>query len=813
MKKIAIGNSIYVNINNSIIEIDQIDIKETINSNFNFEIVRDDVVLKTVEFPLIEQELFAGDYLDLGGIHRKSTGEIEQYTADQLIAFQNMTHINVSKGGFYVRLSNTNAILKLHYYAKDERDKQIYVLNKNEELIAVFNVDDEDPIFNPRIRETQNAEAVFTFSISPNNPKWKEINNPENLYVVDGKVFSTNFEGCFQEFVAESNEDYIAVTAYERQKLLSRRYVKAWNSETGFEKIDTFMVVVLSGGDLPLRNNDLYVNSNHLPGTSGYALDALLFGTDWITGTCDVEGIFDFETDQVDIYENILKVQQMWGGILVFDSYNKVVHHRDETKWLPYEGYEVKYKKNMQSLEKLYNNKIITKLCPLGEGGLNIKSINDGSEWLTNFDYTDSILEGIENNPDIIDPEQLKAWGERKLKDLCKPRKELTVQVILLYQVEGYELEEIDLNHVVDVINFGGSEKEIEQLRVVGYDYGVWDYSDAIVDLSDVTLESTDIFKQTVSATNSINNGTLNSKKVVNFFKNGQSVSTSIKEIDKTIEETKSEMWKADDEIGARLTKTESGMNTLSNEIVEQKSIIESLKMTIEGLTNELTKTGGSNLIRNSVGAFGNEYWEGTIEQYVNTDVMSNNESKSSIRLNSGSIFQEVLNLKNGEYNISFNYKNLVALATTTVAIDGEEYALDGTVNVWTAFEKTIKITDSNFDIKFTSDTDNSCLISDLILIIGSKRQYWSQNANETNTDTVKIGEGITILSTKYSTKFKADANGTRITDKDNDSDVKAEFTDKGMITEELVVKGPAEINMLLIQEIDSQAWLTGLGG
>ena len=813
MKKIVIGNVVYININNSVIEIDQINIQDTISSSFNFEIVRDEVVLKTVEFPLVDQELLAGDFLDYNGIHRAATGELENYTEDQVIAFQNMTNINVSKGGFYVRLSNTNAILKMHYYAKDEKDEQIYVLNKNEELIAVFNVDDEEPIFNPRIQLTQNAESVFTFSISPNNPKWEILKNPENLYVADGRVFSTNFEGCFQEFIAESNEDYIAVTAYERQKLLSRKYVRAWNSETGFEKIDTFMVVVLSGGDLPLKNNDLYVNSNHLPGTSGYALDALLYGTDWTTGTCDVEGTFDLETDQVDIYENILKVQQMWGGILVFDSYNKIVHHRDETKWLPYNGFEVRYEKNMQSLEKLYNNKIVTKLCPLGEGGLNIKLVNNNSEWLTNFSYTDSTLEGIENNPDITDPEQLKAWGERKLKDLCKPRKELTVQAVLLYQVEGYELETIGLNDVVDVINFAGSEGDIEQLRVVGYDYGVWDYSDAIIELSDVTLESTDIFKQTISATNSINNGTLNSKKIVNFFKNGESVSTTIKEIDKTIEETKSEMWKADEEIGARLTQTETGINTLANEIVEQKSTIESLLMTIEGLKNELTKTGGSNLIRNSVGAFGNEYWEGTIEQYVTPDVQVNNESKSAIRLKNGSIFQEVLNLKNGQYNISFNYKRLIELAALSVTINGEEYSLDGTTNVWTAFEKTITITDSSFDIKFTSNTDNACLISDLILIIGSKKQYWSQNANETNTDTVKIGEGISIISTKYSTKFKADANGTRITDKDDETNIKAEFTDKGTVTEELIVKGPAEINVLLIQEIDSQAWLTGLGG
>ena len=305
---------------------------------------------------------------------------------------------------------------------------KIYVTDKEQTPIAVFDKEDENTIINPRVQETQNAEAILTFYISPNNPKWLEIRDPENLYWVDDKVFSTNFEGCFTETISENNEDLILVTAYERQKLLSRKYVRAWNSKTGFEKIDTFMVVVLSNGDLPLKNSitgqDEIVHSDHLPGTSGYALDALLYGTGWTTGTCDVEGSFDLETDQVDIYENILKVQQMWGGILVFDSVNKIVHHRDETKFLPYNGYEVKYQKNMQSLEKLYNNKIITKLCPLGEGGLNIKSVNNDSEWLTNYDYTTSVLEGIENNPDITEPEQLFRWGKRKIQDMCKTRKE-----------------------------------------------------------------------------------------------------------------------------------------------------------------------------------------------------------------------------------------------------------------------------------------------------------------------------------------------------------------------------------------------------
>lgn len=811
MKKIVIGNNVNIKMDDCIIEIDKISINATINNSFSFNITRGEQVLKTVEFPLGGQELLQGDYLDSTGIHREKTEDFFEYTDEQKIAFQDMNNIQISKGDFNVKLSNENAILKLYYYARTETDKQIYVLNKNEELITVFNKDDDFPIFNPRIKETQNAEAILTFSISPNNPKWEEINNPENLYIADGKMFSTNFEGCFQENISENNEDYIMVTAYEAQKLLSRRYVRAWNSETGFDKIDIFMLVVLSNGNLPLKNNGIEVNSLHLPGTSGYALDALLFGTGWKTGTCDVEGVFDLETDQVDIYENILKVQQIWGGILVFDSVNKIVHHRDETKWLPYNGYEVKYQKNMQSLEKLYNNKIVTKLCPLGEGGLNIKSVNDDSEWLTNFSYTDSVLEGIENNPDIIDSEQLKRWGERKLQDLCKPRKELTVQAFLLFQLEGYELETIGLNHIVDVINYANIDKDIEQLRVVGYDYGIWDYSDAIIDLSDITLESTDIFKKTVSASNSINDGTLDSKKVVNFYKNGQSVSTSLKEIDQTIIETKSELYKNDEEIGAKITEVTTGMNSLENQIVSQQKIIEELKITIEGLTNQLTKTGGNNLIRNSVGAFGNEYWEGTVEQYVDTDVMINNESKSSIRLKEGSINQIINNIKNGKYLISFNYKKLLEAAVLSVTINEEVIELDASEN-WRDFFKEITITNYTFSIKFTSSDDNAFLISDLLLLAGTQRQYWTQNANETNTDTVKIGEGIRVDSTARNTYTRIDADGNRTFNKTTNERV-SEMTDKGIYGNELEVKGQAQMNVLLVQNIDNQAWLTGIGG
>ncbi len=592
----------------------------------------------------------------------------------------------------------------------------VYVFDKNETLITIFKKDDEDTLINPRVHKTQNAETTFSFSISQKNPKWEMIKNPENLYLVEDKMYSTNFEGCFTETISEDNSDLVSVIAYERQKLLSRKFVRAWNSTTGFENIDTFMVVILANGDLGLKNNGNEVYSYHEKGTSGYVLDGLLYGTGWTTGTCDVEGTFDLETDQIDIYENILKVQEIWGGILVFDSLNKVVHHRDETKYLPYSGYEVKYQKNMQSLEKIHNNKIITKLCPLGEGGLNIKNVNDGSEWVTNFEYTDSVLEGIENNADITDQEQLKRWGERKLKDLCKPRKELTVQMVLLQKVPGYELETLDLNDIVDVINFQYST-ETEQLRVVDFEYGLWDYSDAVIELSDITLDSTDIFKKNVQATNSINDGTLNSNRVVVYYKNGESLTNVILQIDETIVNTKSELIQADDAIKASVAQVITNVDNLNDEIVSQSELISSLTVSVGEITSDveevresteqalnniqqtseelsiaISKVGGNNLIKNSAMINGTNFWLSAIRSaYTESDTPPENPTEGDFWYCTsnyqGYVENQMYYYEDGSWRESIQTRKALQNATNFLEnVSSSENFVDGT----RAAEKTM---------------------------------------------------------------------------------------------------------------------------
>ena len=481
----------------------------------------------------------------------------------------------------------------------------VYVLTKdfivnNDDLngiVAVFNKDDEDTIIDPVIDEVQNSETTLTFQVPASSEKWKSTYNPENLYLADGKIFSANFTDSIERERTQDNEDTITIVAYERQKLLEREFVRAWNSTTGFDNIDDFMVVIVSGGDLPLVNNGNSVTTTHTKGTSGYVLDGLLFGTGWRTGICDVEGVFDLETDQLSIYENIMQVQEIWGGILVFDSLNKIVHHRDETQWLPYSGFEVRYQKNLQSSKYIGDNKIITYLCPLGEGGLNIKDVNNGSLWLINTEYTNSILKGIENNDNIYEQDQLKRWGERKLQDLCKPRRELTMTTALLNSVEGYEYEEVHLNDIVDVIDFEFVEDRVTQLRVIEYKHYLWSGADAELVIGDITLESTDIFKKTAKATNLINNGTLDTTKVVDYYRNGQSLRKTLRQIDQEIVDTKAELELADDAISARVTQTITRVDNLNNDIISQDQKITQLILDVDGLDSkvstiaDLTKT------------------------------------------------------------------------------------------------------------------------------------------------------------------------------------------------------------------------------
>ena len=122
---------------------------------------------------------------------------------------------------------------------------------------------------------------------------------------------------------------------------------------------------------------------------------------------------------------------------------------------------------------------------------------------------------------------------------------------------------------------------------------------------------------------------------------------------------------------------------------------------------------------------------------------------------------------------------------------------------------KPLEVTSNHINVKFTSTVDNAIEIYDLMVNAGTVKLAYSQNENEVTTDTVNISKGITITSSANDTKFKANADGIRIVDKNNEKTILTEFTDKGMSTKEMEVENGATIVKVLVQNVGSQTWFT----
>lgn len=246
-------------------------------------------------------------------------------------------------------------------------------------------------------------------------------------------------------------------------------------------------------------------------------------------------------------------------------------------------------------------------------------------------------------------------------------------------------------------------------------------------------------------------------------------------------------------------------VRTISDYKSETDNQLAEFRESLEGLNINLKNNSGNNIFY-----YDTEFWNGeAIESYTNTDTKKNTVSGMGYKLSIGTSSQEAT-VKNDIYTISFLYRNTNQLDNTTVSINGVAEKLSYTGDEWREYTKQIKVTDNRILLAFTTDTNDAIDIADVMGNIGYEKQAWSQNPNETHTDTVDIGKGIKVKSSTTNTELNADSDGIRVINT-NTSDVVAEFTDKGMETEEMVVRGKAQIAGLLFQEIEGQTWISKL--
>ena len=207
------------------------------------------------------------------------------------------------------------------------------------------------------------------------------------------------------------------------------------------------------------------------------------------------------------------------------------------------------------------------------------------------------------------------------------------------------------------------------------------------------------------------------------------------------------------------------------------------------------------------------EFWNGVVIKGTNDNATNNR----SMLLQNGKLSQEQ-EVGNGNYSISFYYRKLKMFANASVIINDVEYPLDSMEEklFYTGEQDTetgeyitqpIIVTSKRIKIEFISDMTNSVEIYDLMCNKGNVKLAYSQNENETTTDTVNISKGITITSTNIDVIFKANADGIRLYTLNGQ--VKTRFTDKGMTTKEAIIEDEAQVVGTLWQEIGDQTWIT----
>ena len=235
-----------------------------------------------------------------------------------------------------------------------------------------------------------------------------------------------------------------------------------------------------------------------------------------------------------------------------------------------------------------------------------------------------------------------------------------------------------------------------------------------------------------------------------------------------------------------------------------QKVTTSQLQDAIDGITNIVTSSGGTNYVRDSMGILNDGSWSGEVESTNYGEAVG----QSAIVINNAT-FSQTIKVRNGTYTISFKYKKNESIATgvMTATINGVSQTF--TASTENRYVQTINVTTGTINISFGGNIDNIGYLYDLMLNGGTEVKEWEQNQNETTTDTVKIGKGIEVKSSSQNTTSYMNADGFRIKSNTNGNDV-MKATDKGGWFNQLESNSDSKVNGAIFLRIGKQIWVTG---
>jgi phage minor structural protein len=313
-----------------------------------------------------------------------------------------------------------------------------------------------------------NGESTLEFLIPATSPKIVEL-TPECQIWAGGRVYTLLKDEAVDIVRDKKNTLWAKFMAVERWAELDTQYIEPYISNDPIIPIpnDLEVIIVSGGSDL---SGGLYT-----VGSAAHALYAILQGSGWSVGTVDVtSGVRDLQTEKISRLQLIKEIQDKWGGFLVWDSVNKIVHLRDANTWQNYTGFQIRYKKNLEHITRTQSNKIVTKLYAFGHDGLlDIASVNGGLKYITNYSYTSRTYVGIYKNQDIYYQNELLEKATAELSLICRPRYLYRTNMIDLRTLPEYSHEDFAVGDMADVID-PDVAPESPRVRIIRHKYNLF---------------------------------------------------------------------------------------------------------------------------------------------------------------------------------------------------------------------------------------------------------------------------------------------------------------------------------------------------
>lgn len=436
---------------------------------------------------------------------------------------------------------------------------------------------------------------------------------------------------------------------------------------------------------------------------------------------------------------------------------------------------------------------------------VNFSDINGGKAYVDNNQYSDLIISAYWQDDRYTDRVALLDDAIDKLKVLSKPERSYSCNLVDISRInEEYKCLDFKLYDKVTLLdNISNVHVQHQIVQYVDYPENrnnnkilLSSTFKSIVGTIDGITQNisgidTEIKRTEYQINEIIRDVQSNTLRINDTYTKGETDIT----IENVVQQTAEEINISIGEIKTTANETDARLNDLN--------------ITVQGLENRLSTTGGNNLIRDSFGLFADGSWDGKYNIDTSISVKEKNMYGAALLLTNNELKQSI-KVGNGTYTISFYYAKHIDLSVVKITINEEVFDLTSLECV--NFKYTFEVTNSVVDIVFISDTDNACTIINLMLNQGNESMIWSLNSNETYGDVVRIGRGIEIGADGIDVTFNANADIIGFKNKSTGEYVSV-FNDVGMTSKEIVVTDKAKIVNLLIQDISGQTTINRIGG